>query len=227
MVHSAEKMLGFRLLLTDSGHYLLPTDNYSDNPTADDQSMSLLAAKEIERIDKAFGNMKTDDRMTFHEVSLEHTDLGPAECEQSQLEGSSSSWQPQVLNAKEKLVNPGMKQHWGGIPYEKDIFPEHYSVAKQKKLHRKYMALPEEFYTRVATEVVTPKTFGVFITTHRQSNVRWNLQESCSGSARFSGESVKKGLSVGFPVDLRYGWDVYEEKHRQMLETASTAFATD
>ena len=38
-------MIGLRLLLTDSGHYLLPCDKFPKSETVD-SSMSLLARKE-------------------------------------------------------------------------------------------------------------------------------------------------------------------------------------
>ncbi|CAJ1354418.1 unnamed protein product [Effrenium voratum] len=59
-----------------------------------------------------------------------------------------------------------------------------------KKLEKRYEAIPEEYYK------------------HTGHRLRWHAWEICSGSGRLSLVMIMAGLLIGFPVDLRYGWDI-------------------
>lgn len=46
------------------------------------------------------------------------------------------------------------------------------------------------------------------------------MWEWCSGSSRLTLTCCLAGLLVGFPVDYRYGWNIANPEHQQMLTTA-------
>ena len=76
-----------------------------------------------------------------------------------------------------------------------------------------------EYYTYTNKEVVTPAVAKALLPTLKASNTQWDLWERCSGSSRLSlyGEREFK-LAVGFPIDLRYGWDIHYRPHQILLE---------
>ena len=85
-------------------------------------------------------------------------------------------------------------------------------------------AIPEEFYMQSGAEVVTPHNFETFMDAHADVDITWDFQEQFSGSGRLSSISLQHGLATGFPVDLRYGWDLNNTDHQQLLVRARTRF---
>jgi hypothetical protein len=51
------------------------------------------------------------------------------------------------------------------------------------------------------------------------------LWEICCGSGRLSLTLLLTGLVIGFPVDARYGWNICDHSHQQMLSRARDEFA--
>ena len=47
VIHVGNEIYGYRLLLTDSGHCMPPTDNYSENSTEEAKQTTLLASAEM------------------------------------------------------------------------------------------------------------------------------------------------------------------------------------
>eukprot|EP00959_Pyramimonas_sp_CCMP1952_P447576 9371733-Pyramimonas_sp.AAC.1 len=75
--------------------------------------------------------------------------------------------------------------------------------------------MPEEFYFETQLPVVTPDNLEDWM--NRMSIDRIEVQERMSGSSRFSRRAAMQGLTVGFPVDYRYGWDMADSHHQKLL----------
>ena len=78
-----------------------------------------------------------------------------------------------------------------------------------KKLEKRYEAIPEEYYK------------------HTGHRLRWHAWEICSGSGRLSLIMIMAGLLIGFPVDLRYGWDINGVGHRNRRGRSSIQSSSD
>mgnify|MGYP001305146696 CR=1 FL=1 len=132
-------------------------------------------------------------------------------------QGSSSSAIFTSTNA-----DRGMKQSWGGQVYSEDCFPDYHEKEHKDWLKQRYKAIPEEFYTRSGLEVVTPDNFEEWLTQHKDLQAAWAFQEQWSGSGRLSLTALRSGLTVLFPVDYRYGWDLMNDKHREYISKVQT-----
>ena len=104
-----------------------------------------------------------------------------------------------------------------GDHYLTDIFPTNFTDAEGKYFASKYKDIPEEFYTFTGLPVVTPHNINgwISIMTHFPTT---DLQEFCSGSGRLSLGSLYEGLTIAFPVDFRYQWDLRLPQHRKLLD---------
>ena len=58
----------------------------------------------------------------------------------------------------------------------------------------------------------------------RGRGLRWHFWELCSGSGRLSLTLLLAGLTIGFPVDARYGWNLGNMNHQNMLDLARKEF---
>lgn len=105
--------------------------------------------------------------------------------------------------------------------YSEDIFPE---GADHSKLSKKYKAIPEEYYSRTGFRPVTPKNFSTWFASAKGRGLRWHFWELFSGSGRLSLILLLAGLTVGFPMDMRYGWDLNNVNHQQMIKKAQVEF---
>ena len=105
--------------------------------------------------------------------------------------------------------------------YVKDMIPE---TADQSKLKRRYKAIPEEFYSKSGMTPVTPENFRSWFGKMKGRGLRWHFWELFSGSGRLSLTLLLAGLMIGFPVDYRYGWDIGDAMHRNMLYEAYQEF---
>ena len=105
--------------------------------------------------------------------------------------------------------------------YTGDIFPEGFDDAR---LRKKYKAMPEEYYTRTGLKPVTPKNFPKWFVHAKGKKLRWHFWEVFSGSGRLSLTMLVAGLTVGFPIDMRYGWDVGNACHQKYLRQARDEF---
>ena len=108
--------------------------------------------------------------------------------------------------------------------YVDDSVPPHLSQEDQQKLKKDYKAMPEEFYRHSNRRVVTPDTFPAWFKEAKRHGVKWQIWELFSGSGRFSLLCTLAGLMAGFPVDFRYGWDIGNPAHQDMLWSAYTTF---
>ena len=116
-----------------------------------------------------------------------------------------------------------MKTTWAGIQYKDDIFPKHFIAEQIKDYKKKYLNIKEEFYSVTKNLVVTPDNFKDWFQAHKHIKT-WCLQEQFSGSGRLSAQAFKAGLSVLFPVDLRYGWDMKHPPHRKLIDSVQSHF---
>ena len=117
-----------------------------------------------------------------------------------------------------------MHHNWNGKQYEGDVFPSHFTEEQKKECHKRYKNIPEEFYTKTKRFVVTPENFKEWFAAHKHLKIVFHLQEQMSGSGRVSYVAYATGLSVLFPMDLRYGWDLTLPAHRKMLEQVQNHF---
>ena len=103
--------------------------------------------------------------------------------------------------------------------YEDDHFPEHLTDAKKSYLRKFYRAVPEEFYTCIKKRPVTPSNCLEWLQHIKQhKKKKFHFWEICSGSARLSLLALLSGLTVCFPVDMRYGWDIGYAPHQALLQ---------
>ena len=124
------------------------------------------------------------------------------------------------------LIHDRLHEYWQSkneldswLPrYHEDLFPFD-DPDKVKDLHREYRAMPEEFYTKTGRRPVTPenveKWLDEVVAKHPQPS--WHFVELYSGSGRLSTAMAAAGLEVGFPVDLRYGWNINNPSHQKKL----------
>ena len=63
-----------------------------------------------------------------------------------------------------------------------------------------------------------PSNVKEFLSVHESLKIQRQVQEQMSGSGRFSAEACHQGISILFPVDLRYGWDVNNPEHRKLQD---------
>ena len=108
----------------------------------------------------------------------------------------------------------GQIPHWGGQCFSEDLLPEKMTTKQRNYVSKRYRILVDEFYTKSKREVVTPGNVDSFLKVHQRWSaltgkpLHWDLAEQWSCSGRLSYHALKRGLSVGFPVDYRYGWDL-------------------
>ena len=112
------------------------------------------------------------------------------------------------------------------MPYPGDMFPE---TAHPKAVKRSAQ-IPEEFYSSTGHMVLTPANAARFMEIHAAwmhqhgAPIQWDLWELYSGSGRTSATAQSLGLSVGPPLDYRYGWDLDSSIHRQLADKLYTMF---
>ena len=109
--------------------------------------------------------------------------------------------------------------------YVEDTLPDHIPEEQTKKFNKRYKAVREEYYSRTGHRPVTPKNFDKWFAKAKGKNLRWHFWELCSGSGRLTLVMVMAGLLCGFPVDIRYGWDINDYSHQTMLKKAYNEFA--
>eukprot|EP00435_Cladocopium_sp_Y103_P052779 s971_g16.t1 len=105
--------------------------------------------------------------------------------------------------------------------YKEDMLPDGHDVTR---LRKKYRAMPEEYYTRTGLKPVTPKNFPKWFMHAKGKKLRLHFWEVFSGSGRLSLTMLLAGLTVGFPIDMRYGWDVGNACHQKYLRQARDEF---
>ena len=84
------------------------------------------------------------------------------------------------------------------------------------------------FYTRARRSVVRPDNVKSWMKKMKsKGRKRFHLWEVCSGSGRLSLLALMSGLTVLFPVDLRYGWDVGYGLHQYLLREVQQELAPE
>ena len=122
-------------------------------------------------------------------------------------------------NLKDNLIHYDNEAEFPG--YAEDVFPEGVDHTVLKK---KYKSMPEEYYTRSGLRPITPWNFKSWFNQARNKRLRWHFWELFSGSGRLSLIMLLAGLTVGFPVDMRYGWNMNDPQHQHMLRQARDEF---
>ena len=126
-------------------------------------------------------------------------------------------------------LDGGMLRDWCDQYYSGPEVPDHRGDFVD--LFAMYSKVREEFYSSTSFNVVTPENFWEFANVHKRwmelhdKKITWDLQEQWSGSSRLS-RRAHGHLCVGFPVDLRYGWDLRLKRHRDMIDYADKLFET-
>ena len=110
--------------------------------------------------------------------------------------------------------------------YPGDCYPPGLHDQKVQKLSRQYRAIQEEFYTKSGYLTVTPENFHQWKQTSKAKR-KSQFWEICSGSGRLSYLALLAGLSVAFPVDFRYGWNLGDVSYQSMLLEAQKQMRPD
>jgi hypothetical protein len=97
-------------------------------------------------------------------------------------------------------------------------FPKHFTDDDLKLHSKKYLGMPEQYYSRRPyIDVVTPENCTEWVAGEKKRCQAWDFWELCSGSSILSHTAETSKLKIGFPVDFRYGWDLSHEPHRELL----------
>ena len=180
----------------------------TDSKEADD---TFPEAEITEAVEKAL------DSTSEEAISTAITSSSPIEESMTKAMTPSSTSEEPVSTAIDEVFGTGFDK----LPlYARDDFPPHLSSSDLTRLHKDYKAMPEEYYTRSGKRVVTPQNFNTWLGEARRKKVKWHGWELCSGSGRFSLLCIFAGLTMGFPVDYRYGWDIAHPDHQKMLDQA-------
>ena len=289
----------FRLLLTDSGHYILPTDEAARNNQVSEESQRrvtlfchqveehclrkwndvkrIFITKELGKLEgQTEGNRSgsvpsgsvqgTDflvdkkKKVTFKlqpeqfyydaeedsvndyveetmkemtdDEELEHTILVDETLASTGTEmvpyDNKKHYDPLTMEPAEKNGKVNMLDYYEDVEhfdkYKEDMFPENLDYEYYQKLKKRYRAIPEEFYQKSGLRPVRPSNFHRWFEKMRGRGLQWHVWEWFSGSGRLSLLLMTAGLIVGFPVDLRYGWDVNNPSHANMLRMAQKEF---
>ncbi|CAJ1430110.1 unnamed protein product, partial [Effrenium voratum] len=183
----------------------LTTDCPLDSSLLDDQRMT-----EIKPVNQNHDKMMLKDE--YRNTSVGNRDM-------------SYLWTGKTIFYKKQKEMPDPAVQDEEFPhYREDDMPEYLDEKIHSKLKKRYKCVPEEYYTKTGFRPVTPKNFGSWFQAAKGRNLRWHAWELCSGSGRFSWFCVMAGLIVGFPVDFRYGWDIGNKSHQQMLWSAFEEF---
>ena len=291
---NVNEMKFFRLLLTDSGHYILPTDEAARNNQVAEETQRrvtlfghqveehclrkwndvkrIFITKEPSKLEgQTEGNRSgsvqgtdflVDDKKKKKRVTIKikpeivDYDLDKKDVknyigenmkemiedekpEQSILDDETLAvngaemashdtkkhYDPLTM---EPAVNRDMMDYYEDVEhfdkYTEDKFPDNLDYEYYQKLKKRYRAIPEEFYRKSGLRPVRPNNFHKWFEKMRGRGLRWHVWEWFSGSGRLSLLLMTAGLIVGFPVDLRYGWDVNNPAHADMLRMAQREF---
>ena len=242
----------FRCLLTDSGHYLLPLDDHAE---IHEPQQHHDTKKFLRHLSTISNDQWPDHLFSFWSSATEtaadpkqkwSSDEHPVATPRSTAEMLTVD-SVKALNTKEKTVRFAEQSQSASktvheeepvegvfatnlshIPmYTSDELPDHLSDDEIRRLKKDYNAMPEEFYTKTGRRVVTPSFFDQWFQEARSKKTKWHGWELCSGSGRFSLFCVLAGLTMGFPVDFRYGWDIGLPEHQRMLDQAYEEFCPD
>ena len=114
----------------------------------------------------------------------------------------------------------GPKWHANGF------LPHNLSAEAARVSRDELKAIPEYFYTKTGLPVITPANVTQFMNCMKRFGKRFILWTWCSGSSRLALTMLLPPFNhlVLFPVDLRYGWDIGDRQHQQLLIQVDTCF---
>ena len=251
-----------RVILTDSGHYLLPTDGI-DTPTEADHKLmralvhdyteSLLHGKRAHKAGKPTMALMVEDTPRAGSSSGNNGNEGQSKITERSMSmpphrSRSTASTSHIAKPRSHSVDRNMSRNTGKLLHDieltqnlsheesllflassvksyydtwssfqdaqftHDMFPEHLGKQTCGALRQYYRAMPEEFYKHTQLPVVTPTNCIKWI--NHMSKQHCFMIEIFSGSSRLSCVAADMGLSVGFPIDYRYGWNLSKHEHQ-------------
>ena len=241
--HPQADLVVTKLLLAESGHYILPVNNVDQTMTEDEKTEVLrlwrgkkktgqAAAREQSDNCHYYNNSMNNDynKLQFNTETLEsEPDLLPEPMKNDKIQDNVKismkvdDTEPAIQVLKVDTMDEEYNENEQSYPG--DQFPAHLPNNKLKYLSKLYKAIPEEFYTKTRRAPVTPRNARSWA--RNRKNSHFHLWEFCSGSGRLSFLAVCAGLMVMFPLDYRYGWDLGCPSHRKLIDEIESNFKPD
>ena len=109
--------------------------------------------------------------------------------------------------------------------YQSTFLPPSLSTDERWTALQEIYTMPEQFYTTFHwLPVITPELYIHFESTIGPSRIA--LWSFCSGSSLLLATMAQMPFqqAVLFPVDLRYGWDLRNDYHQQLLRRANEKY---
>ena len=209
----SSELLVMRMLLSESGHYILPVDRQKQWIENDEKKAILSMWKKDEAQDTATALEQTCHEKNKLEFMAEKTEKEENKSKEFDIEDEMPN--VLVVDSYDDKYDEEEKKIYDG-----DAFPSHLQEGKLKYLKKMYRAVPEMFYTKTRKTPVTPRNARSWARSRR--GMKPHLWELCSGSGKLSLLCLLSGLSVMFPVDYRYGWDLGCREHQQLLLEVGT-----
>eukprot|EP00959_Pyramimonas_sp_CCMP1952_P036895 771806-Pyramimonas_sp.AAC.1 len=103
----------------------------------------------------------------------------------------------------------------------KNLWPCSCDAEDIQLLEKKYRAIPEEFYHLSQLPIITP--INAMLWVDHMKGFKLHLQERMAGSGRLSYRCMKLCLQVAFPVEYRYGWNLADAGHHNVLAAVRAA----
>ncbi|CAL1172214.1 unnamed protein product [Cladocopium goreaui] len=231
MLDADRKPILLRLLLTDSGHYLLPVDGKDKHaiPDGTHNKVALLTNQIISQSKLLWPHEPPQVRHCFlveakNEAETDRSGVLPDEPFPQQVPIPKDEFEVEIDEQDHD-------QDSSNIHYEDDWrnpARAHADLGKLwigrtmfliQELHHEYKAMPEEFYVKTGRRVVTPENVDRWLDEVQKahSHPACHFLELYSGSGRLSLTMATAGLTVGPPIDLRYGWNINCSQHQKKL----------
>ena len=237
--HPDAVLVVMKLLLAESGHYILPV-NKEDQQMTDQEMAEVLKiwkrpcqATTLEQT-QSTASASTSATTTSHgdtsQPSLQFTaeikepQESSAHMDKLEKNSTSSTVPQQDLRQVAEDEQPiqvllgeiyDEEYQEGETEYGGDVFPGHLPEHRLRYLQKMYRAVPEEFYTKSKRTPVTPRNARSWM--RKRKTTRFHFWEWCSGSGRLSLLALLSGLCVLFPLDYRYGWDLAHPEHQRLI----------
>ena len=217
--HQQADLVVTKLLLAESGHYILPVNQ-------EDQTMTEDEKTEILRLWR--GKKKTGQAAAREQSDNCHNHDNSMNIDDNKLQFNTETLEPELLSVPEPNKNddtqdiPKISIHMDDNepiqvlkvdtmdeeydekeqPYSGDQFPAHLPNNKLKYLSKLYRAIPEEFYTKTRPAPVTPRNARSWARNRKNSHfpslgiLQWKRQTLLPCSLRWSDGDVPSGLPV-------------------------------
>ena len=226
--HPESNLVILRLLLTESGHYILPIKNENKELEMSEEEQNrikmLWKKPSLQQPDPQDPPQQSDQATT-----LEQTRNPSLKSPKEKLQFTSDAQdlqdrqqqQPQQVAEDEPPIqvllgdNYNMEYDDAECQYQGDVFPGHLPDGKLRYLQKMYRAIPEEYYSKTKKQPVTPRNARSWM--KKQKTKGYHFWEWCSGSGRLTLLALLSGLCVLFPIDYRYGWDLSHPDHQRII----------